>query len=88
MAGKREVLAPCVSSSLHSGVFYTDPEGRTIVDEPAPGATRQYIQPDLRIVSHLNGTCITPDAWVGLMTCGGRVLSVGKNLEDKLRDGN
>ena len=71
-----------------SGVFYTDPEGRTLVAGNAPGATQQYVQPGLMVTSRLSGTCFTTDAWTGLMTCGGRVLSVQKNLEGGLQDGN
>ena len=79
---------PLSLSSLHSGVFYTNPEGRTIEDKNAPGATRQYIQQGLHIVSRLRGTCSTTDAWVGLINCGGKLLSPDKNLEGGLRDGN
>ena len=75
-------------SSLNSGVFYTDPEGRTIVEENAPGAIRQYVQPGLNIQSRLRGNCSTADAWVGLMACGGKVLGLSKNLEGSLKDGN
>ena len=77
-----------ILNSVQSGMFYTDSEGSAIVNENTPGATRQYIQPGLTVVSRLHGNCSTSDAWVGLMTCGGKVLSPSKNLEGGLQAGN
>ena len=75
-----------------SGVFFTDPMGRRFVSEADSGATRQYVEPGLNVSSPpvvtTNTTCSTPDAWVGLMTCGGRILSPDKNLENGIQNGN
>lgn len=70
-----------------SGVFYTDPLGEKLMAAGEAMATRQYIAPGLN-VSGPAGTCWTPDAWVGLMSCGGKLLAPNKVLENGITAGN
>ncbi len=66
-----------------SGVFWTDPTGETLVSAQSPGATRQFLAPGTDVTGP-SGTCWTPDAWAGLMACGGTVLAPSKVLEDSI----
>lgn len=66
-----------------SGVFYSDPLGRTLVSQDTPGATQQYIEPGLAVTdTSPHRTCWTADAWGGPLHCGGSILNPNKAIEN------
>jgi len=72
------------AGSKNSGVFYTDPMGRTFVDAGAAGAVRQFIKPGLSLVLNHGDKCRDLDAWGAAFICGTSTPSLATNREGSI----
>ena len=55
-----------ITAGPHSGMFYTDPYGQSLISAGQPGAVRQYVKPGLTLNLPYHGddqTCYATDPW-------------------------
>ena len=76
------------AGTKNSGVFYTDPLGRTFVEPGAAGAVRQYIKPGLKLVLQHGDKCRDIDAWGRPFICNSGATSYPTNREGSLQSPN
>lgn len=50
----------------HNGVYYTDYMGRKLLSPTDPNAVKQYVNPNIRVVTHEAGKWVVLDPWTDL----------------------
>jgi hypothetical protein len=78
------------SGAGHSGIYHTDPMGKTIISADRPGAVRQYIKPGVSISSNIpytsqqEASCRDVEGSGGIMQCGLGLTGISSMRENSI----